>query len=229
MGRALRVDNADQIYHVINRSNGRIKIFHKQKDYLAFENIMADALELFKIRLYSFEIMPNHWHLVISPEVDGEMSRFVGWLTLTHTQRYHAHKGTTGNGHLYQGRYKSFIVEKESYFYTLCRYVERNAVRAGLVRKATDWRWGSAWVRKFGTLKQKKMLTVCPDGLPDNYDDSLNESDESDNSKTELETIRRSVNKGNPLGKREWVAQVVARFGLISTTRPRGRPRVRFK
>ena len=98
MGRALRVDVADEFYHVINRANGKRVVFNTSKDYAAFEAILAEAVEMFDMRLYVYEIMPNHWHLVVSPRRDGDLARFVGWLTLTHTQRYHAHKGTAGYG-----------------------------------------------------------------------------------------------------------------------------------
>jgi putative transposase len=83
--------------------------------------------------------MPNHWHLVVWPNRDGELSRFVGWPTLTHTQRWHAHRHSAGYGHVYQGRFKSFPIQEDEHFYTVERYVERNAVRANLVRRAEQW------------------------------------------------------------------------------------------
>ena len=87
--------------------------------------------------------MPNHFHLVVRPSGDGDLSRFMRWLTMTHTQRWHAHHHSAGSGHLYQGRFKSFPVQSDEHFYTVCRYVERNALRAGLVERAEQWRWGS--------------------------------------------------------------------------------------
>ncbi|PIR44989.1 MAG: hypothetical protein COV10_01860, partial [Candidatus Vogelbacteria bacterium CG10_big_fil_rev_8_21_14_0_10_51_16] len=175
--------------------------------------------------LYVYEIMPNHWHLVVSPRRDGDLARFVGWLTLTHTQRYHVHKGTTGYGHLYQGRYKSFVVEGDAYFYRVCRYVERNALRAKLVKKAEEWRWGSAWARIYGSAEQKAMLTDWPGGQPDDYRESLNEDDDSDEAQEKIEEMRRSVNRGNPFGSSTWSEKMTARFHLDTTTRSRGRPR----
>ena len=97
------------------------------------------------MRLLGYELMPNHWHLVLRPEADGEMSRFLRWVTATHTMRYHAHYHTSGEGHLDQGRFKSFPIQDHGHFLTVCRYVERNALRAGLVKRAQDWRWGSLW------------------------------------------------------------------------------------
>ena len=110
MGRAPRADKAGGLYHALNRGNARKKIFRKDADYEAFERIVAEGLERFSVELYAYQWMPSHWHMVLSPQLDGEMSRFIGWLTLTHTQRYHAHHGTTGHGHVYQGRYKSCLL-----------------------------------------------------------------------------------------------------------------------
>lgn len=78
------------------------------------------------MRLPAYCMMSNHRHLVLWPRHDGDLSRFMGWLTLPHTQRRHAHHRTVGHGHLYQGRYKSFVVEQNEHFLTVCRYVERN-------------------------------------------------------------------------------------------------------
>ena len=91
----------------------------------------------------SDDLMPNHYHLVLRPQVDGEMSRFMGWVGGTHTMRYHAHYQTSGYGHVYQQRNKSFPIQDDEHFLVVCRYVERNALRAELVARAEDWRWGS--------------------------------------------------------------------------------------
>ena len=91
--------------------------------------------------------MPNHWHFVLSSRVDGELSRFMHWLTTTHARRWQLAKGVDGQGAVYQGRFKAIPIETERHFLWVCRYVERNALRAGLVERAEDWRWGSLWRR----------------------------------------------------------------------------------
>ena len=145
MARPTRADEAGAIYHALNRANLRSTIFHKDADYLAFEAILGQALELYQIELYGYELMPNHWHLVLRPLVDGEMSRFMKWVSGTHTIRCHAHSHTSGQGHVYRQRFKSFPVQDDDHCAVVCRYVERNALRAGLVSRAEDWRWGSLW------------------------------------------------------------------------------------
>ena len=121
MSRPKRITLGGYVYHVINRANGRLKIFKKPGDFDAFETILAQGLDRFDMRICGYCIMSNHWHLLLYPREDGVLSNFMRWITLTHTQRYHAAHGTTGIGHLYQGRYKSFPVEDESYYLTVMR------------------------------------------------------------------------------------------------------------
>ena len=127
----MRTSAGGLLYHVLNRANARMRIFDTEKDYAAFERILAEAVRRTRMRLLAYCVMPNHWHLVAWPREDGDLSTFVGWLTLTHTQRWHAHRHSVGSGHVYQGRFKSFLVESDEHLWTVCRYVERNALRAG--------------------------------------------------------------------------------------------------
>ena len=141
MPRPPRITEAGLAYHVLNRRVMRLPIFNKDRDYAAFERILAGALEHVPgMRLLAYCLMPNHWHLVLWPRKSGQLADFAQWLTLTHTQRWHAHDRNVGAGHLYQGRYKSFPIETDEHLLTVCRYTERNALRAGLVARAEMWR-----------------------------------------------------------------------------------------
>ena len=140
-----RADEAGAIYHALNRGNARQPIFLKDDDFEAFERVVAEGQDKYAVDLIAYQWMDNHWHMVLSPHENGAMSAFLCWVTMTHTQRYHAHYHTTGYGHVYQGRYKSFPVQDDAHFHLLCRYVERNALTANLVKQAEDWRWGSLW------------------------------------------------------------------------------------
>jgi len=151
MGRPKRAAEGGLIYHVLNRSNAKMPIFKKDGDYEAFEQVLEEAVARTETRLLAYCVMRTHWHLVVWPREDGELSRFTGWLTLTHTQRWHAHRHTPGTGHVYQGRFKSFPVQDDDHFFAVCRYVERNALRANLVERAEAWRWNSLHRWKYGT------------------------------------------------------------------------------
>ena len=162
MGRVPRVDVGNQIYHVINRANGRQTIFHKKEDHQHFEALLEEAQERSGMRILAYVLMPNHWHLLLYPKIDGDISTFMQWLTLTHTQQYHARTRTIGYGHLYQGRYKSFLIEKDSYYLTVIKYIERNPVRAKLSRTVEGWRWGSGSDILLGPQSRNSCLPILP-------------------------------------------------------------------
>ena len=220
MPRTLRLSKGGIVYHVLNRANSRMTIFEKEGDYQAFEKVLAEAHERLAVRIVDYCVMPNHWHMVLWPRKDGDLSAFLGWLTMTHTQRWHAHRGTTGSGHLYQGRYKSFPVQDDGHLLVVCRYVARNPVRAGLVDQAEEWRWSSLWRREFGDVSAKALLHDGPLARPPNWRDYVNRIE----SESALTDLRKSVNRGRPFGDDGWLKDVVKKYGLESTLRPRGRP-----
>ena len=174
MARTPRLAVGGVVYHILNRANSREAIFRKEKDYEAFEKILFQGKEKYPIQIFSFCIMPNHWHFVLSSENGENIPNFMRWITHTHTQRWHAIYRSIGCGHVYQGRYKSFPIEKDEHFLQVCRYVERNPLRAGIVQKAEDWRWSSLWVRKQGTENQKLLLSFWPIEEPDSYIEWVN-------------------------------------------------------
>lgn len=221
MPRQARVSVGDTIYHVINRANGRQGIFHTEDDYRRFEELLEKAVELTGMRLLAYCIMPNHWHLVLLPRTDTMLSEFMGWLTLTHSRQYRVRTRTIGHGHLYQGRYKSFPVEDDKHLIDLIRYVEQNPLRAKLVKRSEDWKWGSLHYRAHKSPKQKKLLAPLPTMLPVNYLQSVNQILHDGT----LNEIRCSVNKGKPYGSNRWVEKIINRFDLGYTIRGSGRPR----
>lgn len=142
MPRPLRSAPGGFVYHVINRGNGRADVFHSPEDFAAFERVLSLACERFGMRLLAWVLMNNHFHLVLWPRRGGDLQAFMQWVTTCHVRRYHKHY--KGSGHVWQGRYRCFPVEEGSHLLTVLRYVERNPVRAGMVRKAQDWRFSSA-------------------------------------------------------------------------------------
>jgi putative transposase len=207
------------VYHVLNRAVGRRTLFRKDGDYAAFEAILRQAPDFQPMRLLGYCLMPNHWHLVVWPKSDGDLSAYMRWVTVTHTQRYHAHYHTAGTGPLYQGRFKAFPVQEDEHLWTVLRYVERNPLRAGLVTTAEAWRWSSLWQRVHGDAG---WLGAWPGRRPDltawrKYVNGIE-------TEAEAMAVRRSVGRGAPFGGEEWTAATVGRLGLESALRPRGRP-----
>ena len=117
------------VYHVLNRGVGRRMLFDKGGDFLAFEKVIEETLRTCRMRICAFCILSNHWHVVVWPESDGDLSAFMQQITNMHVKRWKEHRHEVGYGHLYQGRYKCFPVETAGYFYQVVRYVERNALR----------------------------------------------------------------------------------------------------
>ena len=209
MARRLRVDRGDVVYHVLNRRVGRLTLFEKDADYAAFEKVLEEAQRKVPMRVLAYCLMPNHWHLVLWPRRDGQLSRYMQWLTTTHMRRWHAHRGTRGTGPVYQGRFRSFPIQEDRHFLTVCRYVERNALRAGLVERVRDWPWSSLSLRRREDggdwLVAKRDWPVEP---PRDWG-SFVDRPQTDG---ELEALRRSVVRGAPYGDPAWRERVAVRL-----------------
>jgi putative transposase len=223
MPRHPRRPAAGVVYHVLNRGNLRAALFTRPADYAAFEHILAEALKRFPgVDLFAYCLMPNHWHLLLRARRRGpDVSDFLRWLTVTHTQRWRARTHTAGEGHLYQGRFKSFPVQDDAHFLTACRYVERNPLRAGLADRAQDWPHSSLSRRTPGTTDDHPALADWPVARPAGWPATVNRpmrpADEA--------ALRESIRRGRPFGTEPWQRQTARRLGLDHTFRPRGRPR----
>jgi putative transposase len=121
MPRQARAAPGGYVYHVLNRAVARLPLFEKDADFDAFERVMIAARAKHPIRLLAYCLMPNHWHFVLWPKTDDEVTAFLRWLTHTHTQRWHSHFHTAGTGHLYQGRFKAFPIAEAEHLYTVLR------------------------------------------------------------------------------------------------------------
>ena len=220
MPRRPRVCPAGMCFHVLNRAVARLTLFEKDEDYAAFERVLGEAVARGRLPIFAYAVMPNHWHFVVRPQTDSQLSDFFRWLTHTHTMRWHAHYHTEGTGHLYQGRFKTFPIEADQHLLTVLRYVERNPLRAGLCERAEDWQFGSLWRRRHGTPEQQGVLSDWPIARPRQW---LAHVDQAQ-SEAELTALRNCVRKGAPYGSRGFVTQSAARLQLEHTLRPRGRP-----
>ncbi len=219
MPRRLRHAAGGFVYHVLNRAVGRATIFNKGGDYFAFRKILIEAQDWFDVRLLAYCMMPNHWHLVVWPEKDGDLSEYMRWVTVTHTQRWHAHYHTEGTGPVYQGRFKAFPIAEDEHLLKVLRYVERNPLRAGLVGSAAHWCWSS-----LGQVSQHLLGPVLHKGPVRRPSDWLSWVDGVE-TEAELAALRRSVSRGTPYGAESWQKETVERLGLQSSLRPLGRPR----
>jgi putative transposase len=210
------------VYHVLNRANGRLPLFRKEADFAAFEAVLAGARQRVPLRILGYTVMSNHWHFVVWPKrgEDRQVSEFFRWLTVTHSQRWHAHHATAGTGHVYQGRFKSFPVASDEHLWNVLRYVDRNPLRAGLVKRAQQWRWGSLWRRSFGDAEARALLSDPPIHLPEDWARYVNQA----TTEAEVAAIRQSVLRGRPFGSEAWQQRITRQLHLEHTFRSRGRP-----
>jgi putative transposase len=209
------------IFHCLNRGNDRRQVFDDDDDFAAFERVLQATLEIVPVRLLAYCLMPNHWHLVLRPRQDGELAAFMQRLTTTHVRRWHRHRHSDGRGHLYQGTYKSFPVQDDRHFLVVTRYVERNALRAALAKRAEDWQWCSLWRREKGSPQERGILGEWPVERPRDWLRRVNEPQ----TEKELAAVRESIQRGRPLGDPLWQSRTAAQLNLESTFRPRGRPK----
>lgn len=208
------------MYHVLNRADGKRRIFEHDRDYQAFERVLAEVQERVPMRILAWCVMPNHWHLLLWPRHDGDLSNYMRLVTLTHTQRRHAYRARTGTGHLYQGRFKSFVVQSDAHFLTVSRYVEANALSGNLVQRAEDWRWGSLWRVSKGNAEAPPQIHPWPVTRPGDWLAYVNQAIEP----AESDALRRCAQHGRPYGEARWVERTAGQLGLKCTLRPRGRP-----
>ena len=211
MPRIPRGQSAGYAYHVMNRGNGRAEVFHKSQDYEAFLELLATAKSRHPVSILAFCLMPNHFHLVLEPAHQTALSKFMQWLLTSHVRRYHRHYRSSG--HIWQGRFKSFPIQRDEHLVSVLRYVWQNRVRAGLAKCPDEWAWSS--------LCRAELTDPLPVESPMAWAEVIEESLTAQ----ELTVLRECVNRQRPYGTPQWQTQVARGLGLETTMRPRGRPK----
>jgi len=217
MPRTARASVGGMCYHVMNRGNGRARVFTCKAAYQGFVDLMQETCEHEPMAVLAYCLMPNHFHLALLPEQDGGLSRWMQRLLTAQVRRHH--RGQLGSGHIWQGRFKAFPIQDDGHLLRVLRYVERNPLRAGLVDCASAWPWSSTHLRAAGD--PAGLLSHPPVPLPKDWIAWVNQPQ----TEVELDAIRKSIKRGAPWGQEEWVQQTAQRLGLESALRPRGRPR----
>jgi putative transposase len=216
MPRTARASVGGICYHVINRGNNRARIYHDQSDYRAFVRLVELACQRLPMRVLAYCLMPNHFHFVLWPHHDGDLSRWMHWLLTTHVRRYHRKRGTSGR--IWQGRFKAFPIQKDDHLLTVLRYVERNPLRANLVIRAKDWAWSSA--RWHATRNAPAYLDPGPVQRPENWEIYVHQALTG----AERAALHQCIRRNAPYGRTVWVRQTATELGLESSLRGPGRP-----
>ena len=212
------VSSGGYAYHVLDRAVGHGRIFGKPRDFEAFEEVFVEAKKRLPIRLLAWCVLPNHWHLVLWPRGDGDLSEFMRWLTVTHTQRWRRHITRRVRAPCTKAVSSRSPIQEDRHLLAVLRYVERN-------RCVQIW-WGpprSGGGRAFGIGSAATgggVLDNEPVALPRDWRRQM----QSPEREAELAALRRSVVRGSPFGEESWQERTAKRLGLKSTLRPRGRP-----
>ena len=207
---------------MLNRGNHGQMLFRQPDEYADFLELLSLSIEKFKVSLWGYCLMGNHWHLVAEVESVGELSRWMHWLCNRQVRLVHSKNKGLGGGHIYQGRYKSFPIQDESYLYNVLLYVEANPLRAKLVTRAEDWPWSSlAQAPAYSGLLEVTRPKLMAWDRGEHWHEEVNQPMAIE----KLATVRESVLRGAPYGQPQWIANLTAAAGMESTVRPRGRPR----
>jgi putative transposase len=189
--------------------------FSSRRRLCRFVKLLREADERTPIRLLAYCLMPNHFHLVVWPHRDGDLSDYMKWLMHAHVRRYHQHYHSSG--HIWQGRFKAFPIAADEHLLTVLRYVERNPLRANLVKQAETWRWSSLGPRQ----GDQPALDPGPVRRGHKWLEFVNEPQ----TEAEVKRLRGCVQRGRPFGSESWMTTTASELGLEASLRPRGRPK----
>jgi putative transposase len=221
MGRPLRTTLGGYVYHVRCKGLQPKGIFRSDADYIDFLQVLMEASPRFDARLIGFCCLPNGWHMLVIPRRDGDLSKLIAWITITHSARWHLKPRRAASGGLYERRFKSFPVQDDQSVLDMLRFLESHVVPH---TEDHPWRWCSAALRANADpeLQQFTFLSMPPVPIPNDWSRQLRKQMEPEL----LAAIENCLKRGCPFGKPDWVERIAARMHLESTLRARGRPRL---
>jgi putative transposase len=225
MGRLPRAIEDGLVYHAINRGSNRGVVFADDSDYVAFLQALAATKERYPLQLFGYCLMTNHFHLLLRPEPGQSISRILQSLTVTHTWRYHQRHHTSG--HVWQGRFKSPLIQDDMHLLVVLRYIEANPLRARMVADPAGYRWSS--FPHHGLGRDDRLLSTFPEW------EELGRTEPERRKRwrakvrgvqdeAELTSVRQSLPTGRPLGAPDWIERMAKRLGIDWNPRRRGRP-----
>lgn len=223
MARLPRLDMAAVPQHVIQRGNNREACFFEEQDYKVYLSKLAEYADKLEVEVHAFVLMTNHVHLLVTPKAEGSVSRLMQSLGRYYVQ--YINKKYQRTGTLFEGRYKSTLVDSEAYLLTLYRYIELNPVRADMVEEPNDYPWSSFRANALGvSIKMVKphetyMRLAKTDKTRQKRYLALFDKPLSDDT---IESIRGSVNKAWVLGSKKFCQQIAKTTGRAVLPRARG-------
>ncbi|HMF35145.1 MAG TPA: transposase [Isosphaeraceae bacterium] len=226
MGRLPRAIDDGLIYHALNRGNNGAAVFAEDGDHEAFLEALGQTHARYPFKLFGYCLMPNHFHLLLQPGPGQSISRILQSLTVAHTSRYH--RRNRSSGHVWQGRFKSPVIQGDEHMLVVLRYIEANPLRASMVTNPGDYRWSSYQYHGLG--RTDALLSPFPEWQRLGPTEAERRRRwrakfRASQREEELKAVRASVCSGRPLGRTTWIEHISRRLGIDPHPRPRGRPR----
>ena len=220
MPRTARIVVPNLPYHITQRGNYRQDIFQDNEDRLSYLSWINDYSKKYKLSIFAYCLMDNHVHFIAIPREEDSLAKVFSISHMRYSQYFNKKK--KASGHLWQGRFYSCVLD-EDYLVAALRYVERNPVRAGIVRKPWRWKWSSAGVhvgQGDGVINLENITTLI-----DTTAEEWKEYIDLDENEEEVENIRKHTLLGRPLGTKDFIAKLGKRIGMVLSVLPRGRPK----
>lgn len=209
MGRAWRIEYKGALYHLMSRGNDGQDIFHNDEDRNLFFGTISEMSERFEIDIFAYVLMSNHYHLLVRTN-QSNLKRAMQWLGVTYTRRFNNRHAKSG--HLFQGRYKSILIQNDAYIMRLSCYIHRNPLRAGIVSRLIDYKWSSYPIYAYGKeapgwLSTQMILSYFKGA--DNHKQYRQKVQKyADEEKSLLEDLRHGI----VLGSKTFVDKIRKRF-----------------
>lgn len=220
MPRTARIVIPDFPYHITQRGNYRQDVFEDDEDRVSYLSWINDYSKKYKLSIVAYCLMDNHVHFIAIPRKDDSLAKVFSISHMRYSQYFNKKK--KASGHLWQGRFYSCVMD-DDYLVTALRYVERNPVRAGIVRKPWQWKWSSAGehVGQRNGIIDIENITTLIDTSDEEWKDYIDLAE----NREEVENIRKQTLLGRPLGTEDFIAKLGKRLGKVLSVLPRGRPK----
>ena len=201
----------------MNRSAKQLTLFDEPAEYEMFLQVLGEAETACPIRLLEYCVMPNHWHLLVWPERDDQLTRFMRWITGVHAQRWRQARGQPGKGAVYQGRYRWVAVQDGQHYDVARRYIQQNPVRAHLVDCPENWPWSSA---SNTVVHARPVLAPGPLSLEAHQSGLCDAPLATD----VAQQMRSSLRTGQPFGNPQWSLALEVRKWLMAVLEAHSKP-----
>ena len=219
MPRIARIVGAGYPHHIVQRGNNREEVFWDNRDYQKYLSFLSKYSEEKGATVLAYCLMPNHVHLLITPSEEETLAKMMQGVTLCYTQYFNRKNGRTGR--LWECRYHSTVIDRDRYLWAVCRYIERNPVRAGIVEKPENYPYSSAKAHILGSQTPLLKESLFDKGELSEYRYFLKTVD----NREFLEEIRKQTRLGRPLGDEGFLQILSSKLDYCLIIRPKGRPR----